>query len=991
VRGQAADAASQVIADLEDENPLFRDGVNGRTISDQRDFFWDRPTPDVSDDSYWYGGMPTTVNFGAMGVEPGDSLIVETGPDAGTRTILRVGRSNAVEPLGSTDHGCLQVTPPFSSTQEFLRYKIVKTVTVNLRQPTLRKASGGDGSTAQSSNVFTTAGAVNFQNFGVAAGDRLRIADGVDAGDYSILRVAGTGSKNLELSAPLTTSAVGVGWEVLRVQAGLQFPLVQIRSVDLLDSSNQPTGHQVPYGVPVDIRSSSFSNLGTGVKCVTSHAIVGIIGRVPLEDVAYPLPTEAALYIYKDYSASPADNELPRVVPLGGVMNKDELVDAINSRLPGVASLFPLDGKHRLQLRSDFSWLHVSAAIPTGGSQYFGIDAMDDNRQIINVREPPAFSWLDPATWAETPEGARAALDAELDSVQIQGAGVAKNTYLKHVDTARLYVLDFDEDKKITRFPEPQYDVPVQVGTRSIGTARIYFKDPTSMEVLGGYRPALLNTADRPANCAAVRNFPSDPDVIQETEVKRTHFTATVNGVPLRFIPDPALSRVIIPDPTSKIPNNLRSTPDRAAGTGYGLVSAHSFNAQVVSSRTEELDFVTRRVRAGDQIDITYRPILATADFNLAGVVGKFMDIRLGGGPRKTLLFTDQVVNASSLVNFINEQLGSTIASIDDTGRLLLEADFSIEIPRVYSTDLLRYALWAVPYLGLPNYLGSTDGLSNAAVNAGSYTIKTTGLTRSMGDTMGLLLVPEDQAQITSEWNSQHFQIRRTGSQRTHVTAMQNQVESGLYYMDVQLLSDGAGDLYNIPDGTVLLATGYEADGYHLQVVDPNLSFSTEEDVNMVFSRQLLLNGETDDLGNAATLAGQNVQVNYDYSSLTESVQLFIGAELDRVVTASLLARHLFPSYLYFELVYQGGSSMEVVQADVDAYLAGLGPTDNAQASSIQKLAMRRGATFVQNPLVLVSLDTNASRVLSVVRSSNVISHGRLSTFFPGKVVVTRR
>lgn len=976
VRGGEADQDSKVLESLEDENPVFR-GTDGRTLSTDPSFFWDRPEPSRADDSFG-SSLPTSVNFVLLNVEPGDSLVVEAGPDAGTKTILRVGRSNSGA-IGDQDYGCLQVSPPFTSTQEFLRYKIVKTVTVNLRQPTLLRASGSDGKTVQASNVFTTGSSLNFLERNVVAGDRLRVLTGVDAGEYAITKVSGAGSRNLELSGTFTNNAEALGWEIVKVQEGLRFPLLQIRSIELLDSSSQATGHLIPYGLPVDVRTTAFSNFGKGGKCFTSNAAVGIIGRTSLESADMNYPLSAA-------NLTVAVNGSRVFIDLTGATDKNNIVTKINALLPNNPARLVKDSllRDRLWLRSDTNWLQVVACYPSSGTQWIGLQGTDgttlgdDNRQIRC--DTSGFSWTDPSTWSEVPEGDRRALDAELDCVEIQGVETATNFYLKRVSSDRLFVVSFAEDEKIVRFPVPQVGATVQIGTRSLGSARIYFKDPTSMEVLGKYRPSLQSTGSHRANLAAVRDGFNDPESIVEDEPEVTYFYATVNGTRLRFIPDPALSRVLIPDPTSDVPNNLCSSPDYG---GYALVSDPT-QGGAAQSRSAQINFLSRRVRAGDSVEITYAPILGAIPITPASLPGKDMHIRIAGGAAKRLLFTDQVTDVASALAQINDFVGSEIAFLDDVGNIRLEADFSIELVD-RSLDDPTFAAWALPYLGL-----LSSPRTNRAINAGTYTIKSTGKTHELDLGQAVILADDDLGGITTEWTGQHFIVRREGSQRVHVTAMEAQVEGGLYYMDVQLLSDGFGDVYNLPEDTILAIEGYASDGYHFEVENPNLSFSTEEQVNLVFSRQVLLSGETDDLGNAVSIVGQNVQINYDYSSLTEAIQLFVGSELDRVTTASLLVRHLLPNYLYFELVYQGGSSSEVVQKEVDEYLAGLGPSDSVQASSLQQLAGRKGAYFVQSPLTLVALGVDASRNMSVVRSSNMVSHGRLSTFFPGSVVVTQ-
>jgi hypothetical protein len=123
---------------------------------------------------------------------------------------------------------------------------------------------------------------------------------------------------------------------------------------------------------------------------------------------------------------------------------------------------------------------------------------------------------------------------------------------------------------------------------------------------------------------------------------------------------------------------------------------------------------------------------------------------------------------------------------------------------------------------------------------------------------------------------------------------------------------------------------------------------------------------------------------------LTASIQAFSSAQLERVLCASILVRHLQPHYLNFELTYRGGSSSAVVEEDTLAYLNGLGPEERVEVSDIINIAYRRSANSVDNPMELVAVAHDEERTVSVDRSENYVTRGRLSTFFPDNVVVTR-
>ena len=219
---------------------------------------------------------------------------------------------------------------------------------------------------------------------------------------------------------------------------------------------------------------------------------------------------------------------------------------------------------------------------------------------------------------------------------------------------------------------------------------------------------------------------------------------------------------------------------------------------------------------------------------------------------------------------------------------------------------------------------------------------------------------------------------------------MNNNLENGLYYMDVELVSEGVGDAWNLETDVVFAIEDYASDGYQLVVVDSNLTYSIEEEVIMNISRRVLTVGTTDRPDQATPLSKQNLQVNYDRSPLTASIQSFASADLERVLCASLLVRHLQPHYLNFELTYRGGSTSNIVEADVLEHLEGLGPNERVEVSDIINIAYRRSADFVASPLELVAVAHDEERVITVDRSQNYVTRGRLATFFSDNVVVTR-
>jgi hypothetical protein len=950
IRGTGVEERELTIAAISDEIPVLR-ALTGETDTSvgYEEFFRDQ-----------------NQNFVALGVQPGMSLVIESGVDAGTKTILRVGVKPAGAAVG-TETQWLQVEPSITSTATDLRYKIVDDIDINLNEPKTRRGEGTDLQTIQLSDTVTTLSAVDFLALGTEVDDTLKIVDGDDEGEYTVTGTSGTGNKNLILSALMVSTANNISWELYKAQEGIEFPLVRIRSVDILDSSEQPTGDIIPYAVPIDARSTCFSNAGRGIKVSTGDAITGIVATTSLDDLVYPL---AAAQL--DFSVNGGATQS---VVVTGATGKTDLVNKINAVIPNIAGFITITGKDYLTIRSGDRWIQVLAR---ADNAVVGLDTTgEDNRQIKSSGN--ISDWTS-ATYD---------LKAVKDAVSITTGDNIGYLYLVAVETDRILAVGFDEGERRLRFLAPGTRVSMSVGSRSYGKARVYFLDPTSFQVRGAWHPPLKNTTDIPANMALTAGGSSI--AVDEEDV--AYFTATINGTNLRFFPDPDLKHQVLPPSGDGPPNNLLTS---IATPNFCETDSTPSLPLGQNSRDPDIDFLQREVRVGDLLEVTYQPIQGNVDLTTAGGFSygdlpaddipsnppRTLTLSLDGAPSKTLTFSDQVTNEDDLVGEINDFWGEEFAFLEDIGGakyLRLEADYEIVLYGGIANQ-------ANVILGLP----PTTATNAAFAGPGLYAITYVGDSGDPAAHNALEVSPAFSHPLGVGAPAQHFIVYRPGLQRLHSTAMAENVEVGLYYMDVELVSEGSGDDWNIPDGELLDIEGYESDGYRLVVADSNLSYSTEEQVAMILSRRILTVGSSDRPDQALTLSGQNIQVNYDRSPLVSSVQAFASADLERVLTASLLVRHLQPHYLNFEILYRGGSSADVVTDDVDAYLDGLGPEDRVESSDLQGVAIRRGATYVQNPITLVAVAHDAERRISVDRSEDYVTTGRLSTFFSGDITITR-
>lgn len=211
-------------------------------------------------------------SFVAAGVTAEDVLVIESGAAAGSYRILSVG-----DPDAPTE---LRVDSIFDVGETNLRARIIRNMTVDLVEPKVPKVPFQPGPV---SDLQTTVGStlfrlstINLQSFGVEVGDTLRILDGLNAGDYLItsfdLLLGGQGPI-VDRAAPAT--AANQRYQVFTGSTGLEFPLVRIRSIELLDSTNQGTGITVPYGDAVDIRPTcDFEGAGKKVRVLDRQLIV---------------------------------------------------------------------------------------------------------------------------------------------------------------------------------------------------------------------------------------------------------------------------------------------------------------------------------------------------------------------------------------------------------------------------------------------------------------------------------------------------------------------------------------------------------------------------------------------------------------------------------------------------------------------------------------------------------------------------------------------
>lgn len=227
-------------------------------------------------------------DFAQAGVQGGDVLSVEEGPDAGFYTIRNVLEEEGVSTLYLSQK--LTVNSPSSG----LRYRVLKKIRINPFEASVARFPFGD---VVQNDLRTTIGSTlatltqnDLLQYGVQVGDTFRIKDGPDKGDYTIKNFDATlGGQGVYLDRALTSTSFSLSYEVFTPLESVELPLVRIRELLLLDSAKQSTGLTVPPADPVAIvPTSDFTSakvLGKS-QLASGYVLPALRGLLPTESIA---------------------------------------------------------------------------------------------------------------------------------------------------------------------------------------------------------------------------------------------------------------------------------------------------------------------------------------------------------------------------------------------------------------------------------------------------------------------------------------------------------------------------------------------------------------------------------------------------------------------------------------------------------------------------------------------------------------------------------
>jgi hypothetical protein len=872
----------------------------------------------------------------------GWTLQIQEGPNAGNYRVIDRQTTPGNQVFVRTDPEPPNVDP------EYRRWRLFDQVNIDLVEPKETRIEGEDLVAVQGSDIVTTAGGVNFDQFGVAEGDTLRVLTGKNKGDYTVISdPLVPGFNQLQVDRDMPFSAANVDYLVFRPgDGGIELPLVRVTSLELLDSSSQPQGSFIPYAKPVDVQSRAFQNPARGVKHDFRDARLGLVSA-SADQLTKEFTITGGSNSFNLYLGSTATSYLITVTP--GTYTVDALVTELNTQIEA-ATLIPDVAVRVNELHFGIRPVGNGYVAATNGSAMnvlFGDSTLKTTADIQTDEVTGTWASLSPAIDFVTGLDTAQVVDGR--NVGFYGGPFVTNAVQVASSSALMPGTSFTDIQqgRGLKYFAPDVGRRVIIGSRSLGSVRVYFLDPTSFEV--------------------------DENTIFELDQGDA-------GV-LRFIPDPTLSHQQIPP----LPDGATPVDGESADGGTTLTSASQ-------------DFGLSGVNEGDELEIENHPLLGSIALSdpVLNLAGKTFVYSLEEGADRTVVFVQDdpsilsgAVTLNGVVEQINASAGVNIVSLD-SNRLKFSTDLKLVIrassTATTSSDSNNWELLSNVANYTPTLRFNDADISNESPHAGTYSI--IGVE---GDTLTISGTFPNDANWLSPVVEQTFKVRRRGVQRISTTQMaEQQAEASLYYADIELVSQGAGDAWNINSGEQLIVSGYKSDGYYLTTDDENLTFSPAERPRLVISRSILEEGVDDDPRNATQVTGQNIEITYDRSTTVQNVQDFALSEVERVVCASPLSRHLVPHYIRYDYEYFGGSDEDVVLADHQKYIRELFPVDTLDASDLQKMGSDRGATKITNPLTLIAIVHNTDRSVWIQRSQNSLGTTRLAAFIPDILNVVR-
>jgi hypothetical protein len=481
--------------------------------------------------------------------------------------------------------------------------------------------------------------------------------------------------------------------------------------------------------------------------------------------------------------------------------------------------------------------------------------------------------------------------------------------------------------------------------------------DPNALQLdmVGGLRPEADVFIELGARSTGlVRTYFLDPVTVEFDQRTRLRHTQPFGGE-LVFRPDPQYQTQILPAPPA----------GAKPKDGNGLAGSKVLNSAV--------DFRAKRIRKGDLVLIDFVPVFTSALADPVNLAGRTLFLSFGSDRQQKLTFVaddpslapGMMTRAGALAQ-LNRVFGGAVTE-DPGGIFRINPEY----------------LFVVGTGGTANSMlgfSTVNETSNRAQNAGTYVVDTPG-------NLGCILsdnLPFSEARM-------QYKVLRKGSQRIGATQMSTQVgEGGLFFFDLEVVSEGTGDAFNLVDNEMLDVDGHDTDGYLLSTPDPLFTFSMQDQVSIELPRRVNAVGTNDDLSEATPLQGLQVQVTADTSPEIQEAHFYLRSDTNRDACANPLALALTPHLICLSIDYFDGPTVEEAKEAIETSIHALFPDEELAVDSLVDILKRMGASSIVMPLRIFAVVLDRDRKIRLLSSQDRVSVGRQSAFYPYRINLRR-
>lgn len=970
-----------------------------------------------------YGSINTGADFESKGVSIGDSVVIETGDDAGIYSVRRIlDWLNTKDTLVLDRDLTKTLIPTGSGDGSGLRYRIADELNVDLVTPQVVKIplgtifSGDDLSTVAGSTTVNVSGSTNFLLAGVEAGDTIEILEGGDAGTFGVLSVTGTAA--VLDSAPLNTAS-SLTFKAYRAFSGVERPMVRVKGIELLDSNSQPTGITIPYGDNIDARALGvFSNRAEGVQqeSFTGETQAGTGGLdIRLHDDSVDFLAEGVvpgfrLNVFNTdnvgfYTVTrvgvgdglPTDNDIEVETPANGGTEFLELIDGVHYSVG-----LPSSGIARIFFQE-----------PTTVEIQTGLSGGRINEEESGTPKEYHFSEVDGYSVLPAGETTERARDIRVVRSRPTATPGEYETILELTDPTGpgVYALELQTGDLL----EVNEQIPFRRSDKKTFEDLGIFGNPAGLQTTTGSSRVVIPANSLIDFVAMNEVFPlagqllfidEGPDegeyVIEEVVDSKTLrlntvMTSSTESVIHREVATlrdatltPGASTTVLEDTTDSPGTQIGNFITIFESTRHDLNGTFEIKSIPAASQVE-IDLDPNDIDDVDYVGGTIIPF-GTGLFtwiNTAGDENVFHQFRI----YKTVPTQAAITEVATRREDIDiAGIGDVISTTEfrdtskDFSALGVVAGDQLEVmtgPSAGVYPITTVGTTTVTIVNNAQHLFPTTTTDNAyriwGGLHGSRTMVTVGKFES------------DDGLINS-CDRPPFKIVRPGVFRVSSTAMESNFDGSFYYVDINVESLGSGDEYNLDRlDRMVVKSGLRADGYTYTVENNNLTFSPYEQVSLNFDRRFLPVGNSDSPENLTEVSGRNLKVVYSTSTTAKLVHDLMMSDQERPINANPLGRHFLPSYVFVQLLYRGGPSADVVGPIIEDYINSLGAEDELEVSDLEAFISRRDATSIEHPITIAVITHDIDRNLVVNRTENRLGGtlevpyngtGRTSAFF---------